>query len=77
MLAPPVVKLSHLSMTVYENASFELTCVGLVPDTGHPDVGGGVTFTWDKDGIELKKESKILFFLLQHLSPNLKYGCHK
>ena len=45
-------------MTVYENASFELTCEVLVLDTGHPDVEIGVNFTWCKDGTELKKESK-------------------
>ena len=67
VLAPPIVKLRDLSMTVYESKSFELTCEALAPDTGHPDVGKGVNFTWYKDGAVDKTESKIFVFSSQYI----------
>ena len=46
VLPPPTVKISPLTITVLEYTWFQLTCEAHVPDTGHPDVGKGINFTW-------------------------------
>ena len=75
VLAPPVLKLSDLSMTVYEKTSFQLTCEALVPDTGHPAVWTGVNFTWYKNDTFIQKDGKI-FFLYQHNLRPVPIGPH-
>ena len=76
VLAPPEVKLSDLSMTVYENRSFQLTCEALVPDTGHPDVGTGVNITWYKNDNFIQKDSKILFLYQHNFDVSLGFSGH-
>ena len=46
VLPPPTVRVTPLDVTVPEYTWFTLTCKAHVPDTGHPDVGKGVNFTW-------------------------------
>ena len=76
VLGPPVVKLSDLSITVIEKTSFQLTCEAFVPNTGHPAVCTGVDFTWEKDGIFLQKESKILSFNQHNSYISVKFAVH-
>ena len=36
-------------MTLVENRTLTLMCEADVPDTGHPDWGKGVNFTWKEN----------------------------
>ena len=49
VLAIPYYDMSPYTLAVYAGEPIKLTCNAYVPDTGHPDIPKGVSFTWQKN----------------------------